>query len=64
MSKPINYEKYKNKNNILLLTDEENTYIIKFNDCNNLVRNGDNSYKNGIIEIKLLGILNYGKNIN
>lgn len=77
-SKPANYDKYKDKNNILLITDKENTYVMLFNEHNNSYTSSDrisekisdgrewwdNNYKeNGIIEIKLLGILNYGKDI-
>ena len=29
-SKPANYEKYKEKKNILLITDKENTYVMLF----------------------------------
>lgn len=77
-SKPANYDKYKDKNNILLITDRENTYVMLFNGHNNSYTSSDRisekiSYgrewwnnihkENGLIEIKLLGILNYGKDI-
>jgi len=76
-SKPANYDKYKDKNNILLITDKENTYVMLFNEHNSYTSSDrisekisdgrewwDNIHKeNGIIEIKLLGILNYGKDI-
>lgn len=83
-SKPANYDKYKDKNNILLITDKENTYVMLFNEYNTLNKNSltsdnlntisntnlegrkwwDNNYKeNGIIQIKLLGILNYERKI-
>ena len=77
-SKPVNYDKYKDKNNILLITDKENTYVMLFNEHNNSYTSSDrisekisngrewweNIHKeNGIIQIKLLGILNYGKDI-
>ena len=68
-SKPENYEKYKEKKNILLITDKENTYVILFNENNNSNKIPgrkwwDNNHKeNGIIQIKLLGILNYRKHI-
>ena len=76
-SKPANYDKYKDKNNILLITDNENTYVMLFNEHNSDKISGrisgkisygrewwDNIHtENGIIEIKLLGILNYGKDI-
>ena len=77
-SKPSNYEKYKDKNNILLITDKENTYVMIFYEHNNSYTSSDRisekisdgrewwdniHTENGIIEIKLLGILNYGKDI-
>lgn len=77
-SKPANYDKYKDKNNILLITDKENTYVMLFNEHNNSYTSSDRilekipdgrewwdniHIENGIIEIKLLGILNYGKDI-
>lgn len=77
-SKPANYDKYKDKNNILLITDKENTYVMLFNEHNNSYTSSDRILEkipdgrewwdnihteNGIIKIKLLGILNYGKDI-
>ena len=68
-SKPSNYEKYEDKNNILLITDEEYTYIILFNECNSSNKITGRKWwnnihkENGIIEIKLLGILHYEKQI-
>ena len=64
-SKPANYDKHKDKNNILLITDKENTYVMLFNEHNSAKISGrkwwENIHKeNGIIQIKLLGILNYG----
>jgi len=63
-SKPTNYEKYKDKTNILLITDTECTYVMLLSEnSKNLGRKWwDPTHReNGIIQIKLLGILNYGK---
>lgn len=65
-SKPINYEKYKDKNNILLITDKDYTYVMLFKENIGSKISGrkwwDNNHKeNGIIQLKLLGILNYEK---
>jgi len=68
-SKPTNYEKYKDKNNILLITDNKYTYVMLLNENNTsdkiLGRKWwDNNHKeNGIIKIKLIGVLNYEKQI-
>ena len=65
-SKPTNYEKYKDKKNILLITDTEYTYVMLFNSSDK--KSGrkwwDNKHtENGIIQFKLVGILHYGKDI-
>jgi len=81
-SKPTNYEKYKDKTNILLITDKENTYVMIFHEyetssiislkysseCSGKNLDGrewweDNYKENGIIRIKLLGVLNYERQI-
>ena len=34
-SKPGNYDKYEDKNNVLLITDNENTHVLSFKGCDN-----------------------------
>ena len=62
-SKPGNYDKYEDKNNVLLITDNENTHVLSFKGCDNPGRKwwDDKHTQNGIIRIELIGILDDGK---
>lgn len=65
-SKPNSYEKYKNKNNILLVTDNEYTDILVFEDSKLKCREWwDNniSLSLGTININIIGRLKYKKEI-
>ena len=68
-SKPDTYDKYKDKKNILLITGKEKTYVMLLHEYKGSGKIygrkwWDNNHKeNGIIQIKLLGILNYEKQI-
>ena len=63
-SKPTNFEKYDNTNNVLYVIDDISTDVYKIHSTNDIPRNHweDKFSKNGIIELVLIGKLYF--NIN
>lgn len=62
-SKPHNYEKHKNINNLLYVIDNKSTDIWIFKDTNNIPRkHWEDKFNNGVIELFFIGKLYFDIN--